>query len=163
MCVNNMSNPALIAINVATALFGVKTAFDEKYFEKQQTNALITQAKKAEENAAIARQEGLEDARQKKLKSILNMSEQKANIAASNLNVGSQTSLNIVDDEKLNGELEALTTMRDANKRSDSYLETANNLYNKASLTSLKSKINFNKKLFNLGKNLANETVKNIN
>ena len=140
---------------VATAAYSVKNAIDEKALAKQQTKNMIEQAKLNEQKAAIERQEGIEEARRKKLDSILNMSEQKANIAASNLGTASQTSLNIIDDEKMNGELEALITTKEADKRVNAYMETSQKYYNQASLNSFNSKIKFNKAIFNSAKNLS--------
>lgn len=143
------------AVGVLSSLISVQSAYSEKKAAKHQTEVLISQAKKAERNAAIERQEGIDEARREKLDAILNMSEQKATIAASNLATTSQTSLNIMDDEKLNGELEALTTMKDAQRRSDAYLDSAEKYYNEAALNSFNSKLAFQKKLVNTATRLS--------
>lgn len=157
MC--TIMDAASAVVNVVSTIVGLKAAHSEKKAAEHQTEVLISQAKKAERNAAIERQEGIEDARQERLNAILNMSEQKATIAASNLATSSQTSLNIIDDEKLNGELEALNTLKEANRRSDSYLDTAEKYYNEASLNLFNSKMTFHKKIINSAKGLSSDIL----
>ena len=147
MCIFGTVGAISTAINIAATAAELHSSFVEKQNAKNETNAIIHQAKVAERNAAIERQEGIEEARQKKLKAILNMSEQKANIASSNLATTSETSLNIMDDEKLNGEIEAFKTIKDANRRSDNYLESAKKYYHQDAMHSFNSKMKFHKKL----------------
>ena len=66
--------------------------------------------------------------------------EQTTIIAAGNLGVTSQTSLNIVDDEKLNGELDALTTLKTAEQKYATYIDKANQYYANAELSATKAK-----------------------
>lgn len=148
------------AINIVATVADVHASFVERQTSKNETNAIIHQAKVAERNAAIERQEGIEDARQKKLNAILNMSEQKANIASSNLATTSETALNIMDDEKLNGEIEALATINESTRRSDNYLESAKKYYNQAAMHSFNSKMKFHKKLITSTKSIANDSLK---
>lgn len=154
------------AVNIVATVADVHASFVERQTAKNETNEIIHQAKVAERNAALERQEGIEEARQKKLNAILNMSEQKANIAASNLSTTSETSLNIIDDEKMNGDIEALSTMKEATRRSDNYLESAKKYYHQAAMHSFNSKMKFHKKLITSVHSIANESLKlgsNIN
>lgn len=160
MCIFEAIDIASTVINMAATVVEVKSAYEEKKSAEHQTEVLVSQAKKAERNAAIERQEGIEEARRKKLNAILNMSEQKASIAASNLATSSQTSLNLIDDEKLNGELEALTTIKEAEHRYDSYLDSASKYYNEASLQSFNSKMSFHKKMVGSFKGLSKDGLK---
>ena len=160
MCIFETVDAISTAINIAATAAEVHSSFVEKQNAKNETNAIIHQAKVAERNAALERQEGIEDARQKKLNAILNMSEQKANIASSNLATTSETSLNIMDDEKLNGEIEALSTMKEATRRSDNYLESAKKYYHQAAMHSFNSKMKFHKKLITSVHSIANDSLK---
>ena len=137
----------LDGLDVASA---VVSAFRtvEIYQEVQQTkaqskveaNALVNEAKTAKLQAAVERQEGIEEARRQRLSSILNMSKEKTLFASNNIATNSQTALNVFDDEKLNGELTALNTIKESEKSSDKYLDMANDYYKKASLVSFNSK-----------------------
>lgn len=128
------------AVNIAVAAAEVKEMQTKKAESKYRVQVLTKQAKKAEQDAAYVRQEGIEEARRKRLNSILNMGEEKTTIAAGNIGLSSQMSINIMDDEKLNGELDALTTLKDADREAENYMYKAEQYYSDAGLTSFLSK-----------------------
>ena len=109
----------------------IDSAKDEARYNAKN---LVKEAKYAEEQAGIERQEGIEEARAKRLQSILNMGEIKTSAASGNISISSRNTLNLMESEKLNGELEALNTLSEANKTSDSYLKSADKLYSQAQL-----------------------------
>lgn len=138
MCTYVQAAAAVVnLINTAIQVHEIKV---ERAESKYNAEVMMQEAKQAKTQAAEERQDGIEDARKQRLNAILNIAERKGDIAASNLDVNSQTALNIYDDEKLNGEINALTTIRNANKRSDAYLQTANKYFREAELTSFKGK-----------------------
>ena len=92
-----------VVIKVVQAAFQVKKAVEVRKEAKYQTDILRQEAKQAKEDAADERQQGLDEARRIRLKSILNMSEMKSDIASNNILLSSKTALNLVTDEKLNG------------------------------------------------------------
>ena len=145
----------LEGLNVAQAVvsaFRVVDIFQDaraiKVQSEAESKALIEDAKTAKKQAAVERQEGIEESRRQKLSSILNMQKEKTLFASNNIATTSQTALNIFDDQKLNGELSALNTISESEKRSDKYLQTANDYYKQASLTSLKGKQAYKNTLF---------------
>lgn len=158
MC--TLFNVAATAANLIVTAVEVKEAYDTKKEAKYQANVLTKQAEKAKIDAANERQDGIEEARRKRLKSILNMGKEKTTMAAGNISLNSQTALNVVDDEKLNGELDALITLKDSEKRADKYMEKADDLYSDAALTSFKAKKAFSNSVMNSFSNTLRETVK---
>ncbi len=128
---------------VTSAAITSKAAYDQKVIGDYQTKMIVKEAEIAENNAKYELQEGIEESRRQKLKSILNMGEQKSNIAAGNIALSSQTAINIVDDEKLNGELDALNTLKSSEHRAESYFQQADRLYENAGLNSFRNKKNY--------------------
>ena len=161
MCVIT-STVATTAITIATAVLstaaGVHSAITKSKVAKLQAEQNIQQAKIAERNAAYERQEGIEDARHKKLKAIQNMEGIKTQLASGNILTSSETSLNLMDDEKLSGEIDALKLIDNAERRAQSYLNSAQNLYFNAGLR----EYNSNQMLINQGLSAADSMRKQI-
>lgn len=107
---------------------------------EMEAEAFMKEAKIAKDQAAVERQEGLEESRRQKLLSILDMQKEKAFFASNNIMTTSETALNVMESEKLNGELMALNTLKEAEKNSDKYLAMANDYYEKASLSTFNAK-----------------------
>ena len=128
------------AANLVVAAVEIKEIQTQKAESEYQTELYTKQAEKAEKDAAYVRQEGREEARRKRLQSILNMGEEKTSLAAGNIGLSSQMAINIVDDEKLNGELDALTTLKDSEREAQKYMDRAEQYYAQAGLTSFRSK-----------------------
>ena len=136
------------AANLVVAAVEIKEIQTQKAESEYQTELYTKQAKKAEKDAAYVRQEGIEEARRKRLQSILNMGEEKTNLAAGNIGLSSQMAINIVDDEKLNGELDALTTLKDSEREAQQYMDRAEQYYEKAGLASFRSNNRYANGLF---------------
>ncbi len=141
----------------ASEIYQAGTSKAESEFQADQ---LVRQAKNAEQNAAYERQEGIEEARRQRLQAILNMGEQKTNIASGNIALSSEMALNLVEDEKLNGELDALTTLKESERRAESYMQSAQKYYEDAALVSFKAKNAFTSTLL---KQFGNTTKSNTN
>ena len=118
----------------ATAVFEWQEISNAKKEARYNAENLVKEAQIAEEQAGVERQEGIEEARTKRLQAILNMGEIKTATAAGNIAVSSQNTLNLMDAEKLSGELEALNSLSEADKSSSSYLQKADKLYSQAQL-----------------------------
>lgn len=132
---------ATFAISTAVATAAGLYSTDAKVkAQKYERNIAVQQAEKARTDAAYERQSGIEDARTQRLQAILNMGEEKASIASGNISVNSQTALNIIDDAKLNGELDALNTLKKSEKRANDYLFSSEQQYSNIALNSFKSK-----------------------
>ncbi len=124
-----------------------------------QAALMLEQGRQAEREAAYQRQEGIEEARRQKLNAILKMGDKKAAIAARNIALSSQTALNTVDDEKLNGELNALTTLKNSERKAQTYIDRANDYYRNAQLQSFQTKKKYRENLYNFGTNLGMKTL----
>lgn len=105
-----------------------------------EAKSLERQAEIQEEKAGEERQKGIEEAREKRLQAILKSESEKTGIAAGNIALSSENSLNKINGEKLNGELEALNIIEEADSNSQSYLFKADEYRNQAQLKSLKAK-----------------------
>ena len=156
MCVYEAADIVRGAIEVFRAVDMYQEVQETKAQSEIETRTFISEAKTVERQAAVERQEGIEESRRQKLSSILNMQKEKTMFAANNIATTSQTTLNILGDENLNGELMALNTLEEAENRSDNYLSKAKDYYNKASLSSFKGKQAYKKALL---KNLEGEAA----
>lgn len=142
MCV--FANGAMLEtiVGLVAVLDTFQTAAAEKKVAEYNIDQNIQQAKIAERNAMYERQEGIEDARERRLQAIKNMGTQKTNLASGNISLSSSSALDIVEDEKISGEIDALKIIDSSERKAQSYLDTAKNYYSNASLLSYKSKQN---------------------
>ncbi|MGM9993302.1 MAG: hypothetical protein ACI37R_01070 [Candidatus Avigastranaerophilus sp.] len=131
--------PAVISA-VTSAAVGIKYAINKSKIQKFQAEQNIQQAKIAERNAVYERQEGIEDARERKLKAIQNVGRQKTIIASGNIMTSSATAINVFDDEKLSGEIDALKLIDSSEKRAQSYMDSAQIQYTNAAIKKQQSK-----------------------
>ncbi len=123
------------ALAYISPTFGeIRTQREEYKAMKYRNEQLLEEAKAANENAARERQEGIEEARTKKLQAILNMGKNTSKMASNNIATSSVSLLNLNKDEKLNAELEALSTLRNYNNRADNYERQADKIYSDYSL-----------------------------
>ena len=128
------------SVKIVKSLIKIKSAVEERKEAKYQTDILRQEAKQAKEDAADTRQQGLEEARKIRLKAILNMSEIKSHIASGNILLSSSTALNLVSDEKLNGEIDALVSINSAERTAENYIRQSQKYYQNAALLSANSK-----------------------
>ena len=149
-----------VVIKVVQAAFQVKKAVEVRKEAKYQTDILRQEAKQAKEDAADERRQGLDEARRIRLKSILNMSEMKSDIASNNILLSSKTALNLVTDEKLNGELAALVTLQNSERTAENYLRQSQKYYQNAALKSASSKNNLVNSVSNSVLNLSSNILK---
>ncbi len=110
------------------------TIFNQVLEAHDEIKAVVNEGKKAEADAAYERQQGLEESRRKKLDSIKNMTAVSAKFAASNLSTNSDTALNLTEDEKQAGELEAVNTINQSERKAKTYMDKADAYYKKAKL-----------------------------
>ena len=103
-----------------------------------QANINGQNAQIAQDNAKKERQQGLEDARRQRMKTIQAIGEQKVNIAANGAEIGSGTAIDTIEDTATLGELDALNIQYNAEQRALNYEQQANNFNNQANLDILK-------------------------
>ena len=157
MCVLDIAGEVLKATNIGRAL---TTLEEQRKMGNYQAALMAEEARKSEKEAAYQRQEGIEEARRPRLSAILKMGDKKAVMASNNIALTSATAMNAVDDEKLNGELNALTTLKKSEYTAQSYIDRANDYYRKAGLQSFKAKNNYRSGLRQLGTDLEMQFIK---
>lgn len=151
MCVEP-TTALLITSAILSSTAGAISSRAQKEVNNYNIQMLEQQAKISERNAAYERQEGINEARKQRLKAIQNMNAQKVAIASGNIMLSSSTALSLVDDEKLNGELNALDILNSSERRSQNYLDSAKNYYQRAGLQSYKQEAEENAEIFgNMG------------
>jgi len=129
MCVDPVTAAITTAAAAAvTSAVEIKKTHDESKITQQQ-------AKIQRDNAAVTMQEGIEESRRIKLNSILEMGKTKTQIASGNIMTESGTALNAVDTDKMNGDIEALSTLKSSFQTSKNYMTQADMLYKRASLS----------------------------
>ena len=131
-----------IATALATSAMGIQSAVSRNKSAEFQIEQSERQAKIAERNAIYERQAGIDEARHQRLKSIQNMQNIRTRIAAGNVATSSETALNLFDDEKLSGEADALKLIDTSEKRAETQMNNAQNLYLNAKLTKYNAKRN---------------------
>ena len=139
---------ATTATSAAVALSEVSAQKKVAAFEVEQAKK---KAKKAEMEAAYARQEGVESARKEKLNAILSMANDKAKMAGGNIAMSSGLVLNMENENKINSELEALTTKKNAERKAQNYLDKSDDIYANAALKSFNNKLNTTTSYMKLG------------
>ena len=141
-----MCTPELIVAGTVQGLDLVNSIYQiesQKAIGKFNEKLARQKAQIAEKDAAYERQKGIEDSREAKLKAIQNMASVKADIAGGNIMTSSSTALNLIEDEKQEGELEALKIIDSSEKASESYLRKAKDYYADASWTSFKTRTDY--------------------
>lgn len=88
----------------------------------------------AQNNAAMERQAGLEEARRQRIKTILAIGQQKVGMAAGGVDIATGTPLDALEDTATMGELDALMLQHDAEKRAVNYEIDAANFSNQSNL-----------------------------
>ena len=127
-----------VAAGVAGTALGAYGAYRQG---QAQAAAYSYQAKVAEQNrqialnnAAMERQTGLEEARRQRIATLQEIGKQEVSLAANGIDVGYGTSLDIIEDTSMLGELDALTIEYNSEKRARNYEIEANNFQNESNL-----------------------------
>lgn len=114
---------------------------------KAQQAAYNYQAQVAEQNrqialnnAAMERQSGLEEARRQRIATLQAVGKQQVSLAANGVDVGYGTSLDIIEDTSMLGELDALMIEYDSEKKARNYEIEANNFANETNLANFSSR-----------------------
>lgn len=127
-----------VAAGIAGTALGAVGSYQQG---KAQAAAYSYQAKVAEENrklalqnAAMERQTGLEEARRQRIATLQAIGKQEVALAANGVDVGYGTSLDLIEDTAMLGELDALTIEYNSEKRARNYDIEAMNFANEANL-----------------------------
>lgn len=132
---------ALVTSIVATAVsttMGVVSSVQQGKAQQAQYNyqaeVARNNAKIAQANADQQRQEGIEEARLQRIKTLQAIGKQQTAMAANGIDISSGTALDIIEDTSAMGELDALTTRYNAETKAIAYEQQANNYTNQANL-----------------------------
>lgn len=128
---------ALVGTAASTAM-GVTSSIQQGKAAEAQANyqAQVDRrnARIAQQNAEDKRQEGIEEARMRRLKTAQRVGLQQASLAANGVDVSEGTALDMIEDTSAMGELDALTTRYNYEKQALAYEQQANNFNNQANL-----------------------------
>ena len=132
----------MAAVSIVSALastaIGVTSAIQSSKAQQAQYNYQAQVAKEnakiAEQNAATERQQGIEEARLQRMKTIQAVGSQKTAMAANGVDITQGTALDVIEDTATMGELDALQTRYNYERKALSYEATANNFTNQANL-----------------------------
>lgn len=102
-----------------------------------QSQVATNNAKIANNNAALERQEGIEESRLQRMKTIQAVGTQQAAMAANGLDITQGTPLDVIEDTSAMGELDALQVQYNSERKALAYEAQANNFTNQANLDSI--------------------------
>lgn len=128
---------SLVSAAASTAMgvvSGVQQANAAKAQMNYQADVNKRNAKIAQANADMKRQEGIEESRLQKIRNLQKVGAQQAAMAANGIDVSSGTALDVVEDTAAMGELDTLTTRYNAETQAQAYERQANNLTNQANM-----------------------------
>lgn len=94
----------------------------------------------AQMNATEARQKGIEDARLKRIKTLQQVGALQTAQAANGIDISTGTSLDLIEDTKTMGELDAMNSLYDSEKTARNYEIQAGNFANEASMDIISSR-----------------------
>lgn len=90
----------------------------------------------AQSNAIMERQGGIDESRRIKLQTASNIASQKVAMAASGVDINDGSALDLMDSTKYYGEMDALTTYKNANSRALAYEAEAENYLTQSKMSS---------------------------
>jgi len=136
-----IANTALAVSAIAGVAGSVISANAAKQQGKAQQAMYNYQAQVAEENAKIAsnnaaleRQQGIEEARLQRIKAAQAVGSQQTAMAANGVDVTQGTALDVIEDTAAMGELDALQTRFNYERKALAYETEAGNYHNQANL-----------------------------
>lgn len=128
---------SIVATVVSTTMGVVSSVQQGKAAQAQmnyQAEINRRNAAKAQANADDKRQEGIEESRMQRLKTLQKVGAQQAALAANGVDVSEGTALDIIEDTAAMGELDALTTRYNYEKQALAFESQADNFNNQANL-----------------------------
>lgn len=132
------------AIALASTAIGVTSSVQQGKSTEAQYKAQANVAKQnaiaAQENADMKRQEGIEEARTQRIRTLQAIGSQQTAMAANGFDVSSGTNLDIIEDSAAQGELDALTKQYNKETEAVAFERQANNFNNQANLDSFAGK-----------------------
>lgn len=134
---NVMSVLGSIAAVASTAIGTVSAVQSAKAQEAQyeyQAKVAKDNERTAEINAIEARQKGIEDARLKRMKTLQQVGALQTAQAANGVDISTGTSLDLIEDTKTMGELDAMNSIYDSERTARNYEIQAGNFANQSEM-----------------------------
>ena len=131
---------SIVAAVVSTTMGVVSSVQQGKSAQSQmnyQAAVAAKNAKTAQQNADMKRQEGIEEARTHRIKTIQKVGAQQAAMAANGFDASVGTNLDVITDTSATGELDALTAQYNKETQALSFEAQASNFENQANLDML--------------------------
>ena len=129
---------------IATGVVGGVSAYQQGKAQQAQYNyqAKVNEenAKIAQENANVQRQQGIEEARLQRIKAASTIGAQKTAMAANGVDVTQGTAVDVISDTAAMGELDALQTQYNYEMKARGYEAQAGNFQNQANLDVISGK-----------------------
>lgn len=128
---------SVVAAVASTAMSVTSAVQQGKAAEKQanyQAAVNRNNAQIAQNNANMERQQGIEDARLQRMKTLQKIGTQQAGMAANGLDITQGTALDVIEDTAAIGELDAMTAQFNQERKAQAYESQAGNFLNQANL-----------------------------
>jgi len=125
---------AAVASSAVSVAGSIQNANSAKAQAEYQAQVNRENAKIAQQNADAERQQGIEEARLQRIKTLQNVAKQQTAMAANGIDITSGTPLDVIEDTAAIGELDALQTRYNYERRALAYESTAGNYMNQANL-----------------------------
>lgn len=155
MCDGGASGFAIAGL--VMSLIGTGVSIYSSYQEgKAQEQYYTYQAKQDEKNAKIAennalreRQAGIEDARQQRIKTLQAIGSQQTAMAKNGIDVTSGSAVDLIEDTRAMGELDALNILTNSERTAQNYLQQADNFTSQSYLNQLAGKNAYKTGIYN--------------
>jgi len=127
-----------IASAAASTAIGITSSVQQgkqqEAYYNYQAQVAEENAKIAQSNAALERQQGIEESRLQRIKTAQAVGSQQTAMAANGVDVTQGTALDVIEDTAAMGELDALQTRYNYERKAIQYEQQANNFTNQSNL-----------------------------
>jgi hypothetical protein len=142
--ISNIAIGVGVASGVAGGVVGGVSSYQQGKAQQAQYNyqAKVNEenAKIAQENANVQRQQGIEEARLQRIKAASTIGAQKTAMAANGVDITQGTAVDVISDTAAMGELDALQTQYNYEMKARGYEAQAGNFQNQANLDVISGK-----------------------
>ena len=125
---------AALAGTAVSVVSAVQQGEQQQAYYNYQAQVAQENAKIAQKNANLERQQGIEEARLQRIKTNQAIGSQQTAMAANGVDVTQGTALDVIEDTAAMGELDALQTRYNYERKALKYEQDANNYQNQSSL-----------------------------
>lgn len=127
-----------VASAAASTAIGITSSIQQgeqqQAYYNYQAQVAQENAKIAQSNAALERQQGIEESRLQRIKTAQAIGSQQTAMAANGIDVTQGTALDVIEDTAAMGELDALQTRYNYERKAIQYEQQANNFLNQGNL-----------------------------